>query len=247
MEENKVTPFIQEDKKAISGCVNGIFLYDFLWPFLGVFVLQLIFQDSYQYMVDTHYDTMRLLLMLISGTFTLFAAFLIAKPMNLLYSYKAVKPSNIGFILKCLGSMILFSYVYNLILFMFNVDIAGGNANQENVITLIKANPYLSFASMIIMAPILEEVTYRYFLFGGIAKYNRKWAVVISGFIFMAVHAVASFSDDVDNIVRELLLLPPYMFSGMVLAYAYDKTENLATSTIIHALNNLISFILCML
>jgi membrane protease YdiL (CAAX protease family) len=100
---------------------------------------------------------------------------------------------------------------------------------------------------MVIMAPILEEITYRYFLFGGIAKYNRKWAIVISGFIFMAVHAVASFTQDVDNIFREIILLPPYMFSGMALAYAYDKSENLATSTIIHSLNNLISFILCLL
>ena len=97
------------------------------------------------------------------------------------------------------------------------------------------------------MAPILEEVTYRYFLFGGMAKYDRKWAIIVSGFIFMSVHAVASFVNDVDNIVRELLLLPPYMFSGMVLAYAYDKSENLATSSIIHSLNNLISFILCLL
>ena len=51
----------------------------------------------------------------------------------------------------------------------------------------------------------------------------------------------ASFSSDNVDIVRELLLLPPYMFSGIILAYAYDKTDNLSTSTAIHALNNLIS------
>lgn len=247
MEENIKTPFIKDDKRAIVGCVNGIFLYDLFWPLLGVFLLQLVLQDNYQYMINTHHYTMQLILMLITSIFTLVAALFIAKPMNLLNSYKFVKPNKIGFILKCLGSMILFSYAYNLILFMFNVDISGGNANQENVLSLIKGNPYLSFVSMVIMAPILEEVTYRYFLFGGMAKYDRKWAIIVSGFIFMSVHAVASFVNDVDNIVRELLLLPPYMFSGMVLAYAYDKSENLATSSIIHSLNNLISFILCLL
>jgi hypothetical protein len=143
--------------------------------------------------------------------------------------------------------MLAFSYFYNLVLYILGVDITGGNANQSEVLNLIKENAPLAFISMVILAPISEEVTYRYFLFGGLRKINKKWAIVISGFVFMCVHAVASFTQGTDDIVRELLLLPPYMFSGMVLAYSYDKTSNLAVSTSTHALNNLISFIISLI
>ena len=129
---------------------------------------------------------------------------------------------------------------------MSNVDVFGGNANQMEITERIFSSPVLAFFVMVLVAPVLEEITYRYFLYGGIAKYNRKVGIVLSGFIFMCVHATASFQTDT-NILRELLLLPPYMFSGMVLAYAYDKKENLLISTLIHVLNNLISFILCII
>ena len=127
------------------------------------------------------------------------------------------------------------------------VDASGGNANQSNVLELVYSTPILSFFSMIIVAPMLEELTYRYFIYGGIAKHSRKWAIILSGFIFMCVHATASFTQDVNSIFRELLLLPPYMFSGMALAYSYDKSSNIVIPITIHALNNLISFILCFL
>lgn len=242
-EENKES-FIQDDKRAIYGSINGIFLYDFLWPYLCIFILQIILQDSYAYLVDTKYYTMSLILSIMTGIFTLLAGMFIAKPKLLIKAYNKISKSDVKIIFSCLGVMMAATFSYNLFLLMCGVDINGGNANQSAVLDLIKQNAFLSFISMVILAPILEEITYRYFLFGGIRKYNRKWAIVISGFIFMVAHSIASFTGEVDNIFREIILLPPYMFSGMVLAYAYDKTSNLAIPTSIHILNNLISFIL---
>ena len=237
--------FVKDKLTAILGSINGIFLYDLLWPFLVVVLMKLVLLDKFDGLVDNHYSVMSSVLMIISMLATLTAAIFIANPKRMLKAYDKFKKGNIKLIFISLGYMFLFSYIYNLILLTSGVDITGGNANQENVVSLISEVPILSFISMVILAPILEEITYRYFLYGGIAKYNRNAAIVISGFIFMAVHAIASFSEGVDNIGRELLLLPPYMFSGMVLAYAYDKSENLLVSTSIHALNNLISFIVC--
>ena len=247
MEEEKKNPFIKDSTMGILGCVNGILLYDLLWPYITIFLFQLILFNKYATIYDNHYYTLSLALMIVSSLFTLVAGILLAKPKNLLSAYKKPKSGDTSFILKSLGVMFLFSYVYNFILLIAGVDIAGGNANQNNVIELIQNNKLLSFFSMVIMAPILEEITYRYFLFGTIANYNRKWAIVISGFIFMCVHGIASFTQDVDSIFRELLLLPPYMFSGMVLANAYNEKENLLVPTLIHSLNNLISFMICLI
>ncbi len=242
--ENQNNAFINDDKKAVYGCVNGILMYDLIWPWFGVLILKLFLQSNYANMVDNHYYTMNTNLMIITSLITIAAAIFIAKPKCLLNAYKKIDSSNVKFIFKCFLLMFVANYIYNLILLLSGVPIGGGNANQNTAVEMMNNSRFLSFIAMVIIAPVLEEITYRYFLFGGIAKYNRKWAIVISGFVFMCVHAVASFSQPVDSIFREILLLPPYMFSGMVLAYSYDKTENLAIPTSIHTLNNLISFII---
>ena len=244
MEKNEVA--LNDTKTAVLGSVNGILFYDIIWPYCAIILMQLIFLNNYKSLVETKYYFMSLILMIITSIITLVSATIIAKPKNLKKAYKKdFLPWKL--IIGSLGLMMLFSISYNCLLLIMGVNSNGGNANQSNVVLLIKENAFLAFISMVVIAPVLEEITYRYFLFGGIAKFNRKWAIVISGFIFMCVHGVASFTQEVDNILIELLLLPPYMFSGMVLAYAYDKSENLAVSTSIHVLNNLISFVLCLL
>ena len=245
MEENSA--FIKDDKRALIGAANGIILYDLFWPYVVLIIIQLVLGNNYLSLVDSHYHTISLILMIITSLLTLTAAVFIAKPKNMLNCIKKIEKGNIKTIFSILGIMILFTFFYNLLITVLGVSAAGGNANQVNVVELIMGSPVLAFISMIILAPILEEVTYRYFVYGGIAKYNRKWAIILSGFIFMCVHATASFAQQTDNLFRELILLPPYMFSGMALAYAYDKTSNLAVSISIHALNNLISFIVCFL
>ena len=234
-----------DNVRSISGCINGIFLYDLIWPYLVIIAMQIVLGNSYSTYVENNYYTMSIILMIFTSIVTLAISLLIASPKLLISEYKMFKDAkDIKFILKCLGVMILANFVYNLLILALGVNPSGGNANQNIVLEMIDNAPVLSFISMVIFAPILEEITYRYFLYGGIAKYNRKWAIILSGFVFMCVHATASFSKENVDIVRELILLPPYMFSGVVLAYAYDKTDNLATSTCIHSLNNLISFIL---
>lgn len=239
--------YVKNNKIALIGCINGIFLYDLLWPFLIVVIMKLILGSGYIPFVENNENLASSILLVATSLITLLIAIVVAGPKRLIKAYKSFEKGDIKLILSSFGIMLLFNYIYNFILLVSGVDIIGGNANQSSVVELISSNAIMSFISMVILAPVLEEITYRYFLYGGIAKYNRKWAIIISGFIFMCVHAVASFSPDVDNIFRELILLPPYMFSGIVLAYVYDKKENLLISTSIHLLNNLISFILCLI
>lgn len=244
MEENDT--YVKNDKFAL-GLVNGIIGYDIVWAYLSALLLQIVLQEKYFELVETKLYTVSLILMILTSLITLVVAILIASPKSLLKVLKIPKKEEIKIIFTSLGMMFLLSFMYNLVLLVIGIDISGGNANQSNVLTFINESPLLSVISMIILAPVLEEITYRYFLYGGIAKYNRKWAVIISGFVFMCVHAVASFTQEDLNMVRELLLLPPYLFSGIILAYSYDKTNNLAVSISIHTLNNLISFILSVL
>ena len=142
-----------------------------------------------------------------------------------------------------------FSVIYNNIVSSVLEIGDGGNANQANVIDLIKSNFLLGFLSVVILAPIVEELTYRYCMFGGLCMYRKWLAYVVAGIVFMAMHGVSSYVS-AGGYNREFLLdmvyLPPYLFSGLVLAYVYDKTNNIGCSTVAHALNNLVSFLAVM-
>ena len=138
-----------------------------------------------------------------------------------------------------------FSIIYNnAITDIFNLGDAG-NSNQENVILMIKSNLFLGFLAVVILAPIAEELTYRYCLFGGVYRKNKKLAYFIAAFVFMFMHSVSSFLTYgfTKELLTEFLYLPPYLFSGVVLCYIYDKSDSLGSSALAHMLNNLLSFL----
>ena len=248
MENNHNSTYVRNEEIAILGSLNGIVLDSLIWPYFTWMILQLIFLGKYNTLKIEFPYAISILSRIITIVITLGVAIFIAKPKLLIKAYKKLNKSSIKIGLLTLGAMFAFSIAYNLTLNLIGIDTTGGNANQSAIISMIKTVPMLTFLCTVVLAPIVEEITYRYFLYGGLTYIaNKKMAIVISGFIFMALHAVASFSGSVDNLFREIVLLPPYMFSGMALAYAYEKSKNLTVSTTTHALNNLFSFILCLI
>lgn len=162
-----------------------------------------------------------------------------------IFTFKALKYGLITGL--CL---IAFSMIYNLtITSIFNLN-GGGNANQEGVTSLIVSNPILGFISVVVLAPIVEELTYRYCLFGEVSK-KKKWlGYVISGLVFMAMHSISSLSAAGGfnkAFAQELIYLPPYLFSGLALCYAYDKSGYLGSGICAHLFNNLLSFMMVVL
>lgn len=138
-----------------------------------------------------------------------------------------------------------FSIIYNSsITELFKLG-DSGNSNQENVVALIKDNMLFGFLSVVILAPVVEELTYRYCLFGGVYKKKRWLAYLVAGFVFMFMHSLSSFFTYgfTKELLTEFLYLPPYLFSGLVLCYIYDKSDSLGASTLAHLLNNLVSFL----
>ncbi len=119
----------------------------------------------------------------------------------------------------------------NLLITLFNTIAENEEANRS----LINTIPIISFIYMCIFAPFCEEICFRLNLkkhFNNIYLYS-----VISGLIFGYLH-VAS-----DN----LLFIIPYGILGFYFAYMYEKTNNIFTPIIFHALHNSISVILVIL
>ena len=233
--------YVDSVEKSIIGFANGFIGYNFVYSYIVAFIIQYMVISLN---ISTNSDVLNILLMLFTSIVTVILGVVIASPKKFLRAYSKFNLVQVKLIFKTLVTMLIFTFAYNLFISLLGVDVSGGNTNQEGVINSIISVPVLSFLTFVLIAPVSEEITYRYFLFGGVRKINPKWAIIISGFVFMIVHGLAGFLSGGTDIVRELLLLPPYMFSGCMLAYSYNKSNNLTVSTGIHVLNNLLSFIL---
>lgn len=145
-----------------------------------------------------------------------------------------------GFIL--LGS----SIIYNLIVLLIYPDF-GTNQNQNAVVDMIQNIPVLSFFSVAIFAPLAEEITYRLCLTGTIAKKSKIIAIVVSSVLFGLIHSafidLSFLTMTKEEIINEVVALPSYVISGLVMAIAYTKEDSLAVSITAHFTNNFIAFI----
>ncbi len=115
----------------------------------------------------------------------------------------------------------------------------GDNANESSLNAMGKQNLFVMSIITVVLAPVCEELTYRVGLFSGIAKKNRPLAYVITAIVFGLIHFdFDSFFND--NFVNEILNLPIYVTSGLIMCYAYDK-YGFAGSLLVHMTNNLIA------
>lgn len=115
------------------------------------------------------------------------------------------------------------------------------NQNQQTIEQGTMAQPVFAAIMSILFAPISEEIGYRLGIFGGISKFNRVWAYILTSLIFAFIHF--DFTSAGDNLIIEFLNLPSYIFAGAWLCFCYDYQGNLSTSITAHMFNNLVAFI----
>jgi len=109
--------------------------------------------------------------------------------------------------------------------------------NEQGVQELIKSSGVLSVIAVGILAPIIEELTFRK-AFKDVFK--NKWAFILSsGLIFGALHVVLSLSS-----LWDLFYIIPYSSLGIAFGYIYYKTDNIYTSIIMHMFHNTVLTIL---
>ena len=128
--------------------------------------------------------------------------------------------------------------VSNIILnFVLN---AGGATNEKMVQEMITTLPILMLINAGIIAPIIEELTFRK-AFKNV--FQNKWVFILSsGLIFGGLHVITSFSTPL-----ELLYIIPYSSLGISFAYMYYKTNTIYTSISMHIIHNTVLTLLSIL
>lgn len=103
----------------------------------------------------------------------------------------------------------------------------------EQQMKSISIDPFSLVIMVAVLAPIFEEILFRGILMKGMLnnKMNPYWAIVLSAFIFGAIH------------VFPWQFLGAFLL-GMVLGLVYWKTKSLLLPILMHAFNNFIAAML---
>jgi Predicted metal-dependent membrane protease len=102
---------------------------------------------------------------------------------------------------------------------------------MKNIFREVSGRNIFSFLTLVIAAPIFEELIFRGIILDGLLKkYSPTRSIVISSILFAVVHL---------NPWQFIAAFVIGIFSGWV----YYKTSNLTLSILIHAVNNLMAFI----
>lgn len=114
--------------------------------------------------------------------------------------------------------------------------------NSENEIavqSLIPISPFLMLLAAGIFAPFIEEITFRKTLRG---IFKKKWIFAFSSFfLFGLVHVIGAHNP------LEYLYIIPYGALGFTFALAYDETDTVFTSIMMHAIHNTLLILLSLL
>lgn len=103
--------------------------------------------------------------------------------------------------------------------------------NEQAVQEIIHASPWISLISTGILAPFIEEITFRK-TFRDIIPNNTLF-ILISGFIFGSLHVVLAI-----NSLYDLAYLVPYCSLGFCFGIIYAKTKTVFTSIAFHMIHN---------
>lgn len=137
-----------------------------------------------------------------------------------------------------LGGAILYlaSYLINFGLSKLGISMSNNQISIENM--LILGSKVITFFSVIIFAPLVEELIYRKSIY---ALSNNKVVYYIVSMLAFSLPHMLSTTYDLKTFVLGLI---PYLFSGFILSLIYDHTKNIYVSTIAHIINNFIAFLI---
>ena len=174
------------------------------------------------------------------GAGIMFAEMIYLLPVLIIFAWKRIRPGLLGFVkfdsatmgLGCGLLIVAYGIVmaHNILLTLLGVDTQG-----EEVMKAFAGldSPVWLVLTGVIIAPLVEEIFFRGFLFQGFRqRYGWIAALLLSSGIFAAAH------------LDPVSFIPTFVL-GAVLGYVYHRSNSLWPNIILHFLNN--GFAMCVL
>ena len=106
------------------------------------------------------------------------------------------------------------------------------NANDISISQMVTENFALTSFGTIILVPVVEETLYRGVVFGGIFQKSPVLAYIISTAVFSMIHLLGYIS--IYTPLQLLLCFVQYLPAGIILAWAYEKSDSIWAPILIH-------------
>lgn len=139
--------------------------------------------------------------------------------------------------LKYLGLILFVNLIVNVLLQMIGVESQA--MNQVGIEQLSLSNPFLLFIIVVILAPFVEEIVFRYAIIS-LGTPSEKVTLILSSLFFGFVHIASALTL---GQFQELWFLLVYGGLGFILGLSYIKTKTIFTPIVVHAIYNLLGFI----
>jgi len=159
--------------------------------------------------------------------FVLFIVFIIMYHKKLKEDAHNISPKILKLILASTGIIFIANVILTRVMDLFGIV----SDNQNMIMNYLVVNSGLfSIANVILFAPVIEELTFRYSM-GTLIK-NKALFIIISSIAFGLIHGFG-------------LALILYILLGVLFGLLYLKVQkNVMASIIVHVLNNSLSLIL---
>jgi hypothetical protein len=142
-----------------------------------------------------------------------------------------IKDSSIGYAILYLIAIFGVNVIYSN--FIRNFIDNDTTANQEAIYGMFKSFPVMTFIFVSLLAPVIEELIFRYFVFNRLKKLiSPITSIFITTLIFAAIHLVASIGTE--SLINDLKLFPMYLIPSFILTYSYYQTKKVAVPIMIH-------------
>lgn len=161
--------------------------------------------------------------------------------------YKDIKESVLSYKFSFKGIMeriwifistYLITFFANAVVGLWIRDLGVVSKNQESFEELILSNKVLISVSVLCLAPIIEEVIFRWYIFGLIK--NKIYAVLISSLLFAFLHCVIQIlSGDMNGIIAMI----PFFITSLGFSITYLRTKKITYSIVFHILWNLMAIL----
>ncbi len=187
--------------------------------------------------------------LLISLLFIIVLYLLYLKEMKIIFTYKKL---NFFFIVKSLIYILSIGMIYYIIYFIFDNaflfnffkyfnDILSGKKNITiyDILILEKSlrpcfEPFM-FIATVIISPIFEEILYRGLMYNKLKEISNAFiGVLISSILFALLH-IPKYGFGINTFFLFLV--------GILLAYCYEKSNNIYVPILVHSINNFFIFL----
>ena len=187
--------------------------------------------------------------LLISLLFIIVLYLLYLKEMKIIFTYKKL---NFFFIVKSLIYILSIGMIYYIIYFIFDNaflfnffkyfnDVLTGKKNITiyDILILEKSlrpcfEPFM-FIATVIISPIFEEILYRGLMYNKLKEISNAFiGVLISSILFALLH-IPKYGFGINTFFLFLV--------GILLAYCYEKSNNIYVPIFVHSINNFFIFL----